>query len=219
MKINIINSGSDGNCTVLTDRAGNQILLDCGLPYEVIVPNINMAKLNFILISHLHGDHIYGLPNFEKYFFDVYSPNNVTDNKEIDTLCWKVIPIKLVHNIECFGFLIFNKLENKKILYMTDTQYLAKVGDVDCCIFDCNYDEDIVLDCLARDEKINMGHKNHSSTQSNVEWLKEHNGRIKTFVAFHISNSGLQNVDKVVHSLTPLVDNLIIAKPHTIFEI
>lgn len=54
MNVKIINSGSNGNCSILEDINGNQILLDCGLSYETIINNINYQKLNCVLVSHFH---------------------------------------------------------------------------------------------------------------------------------------------------------------------
>lgn len=54
MEMNILKSGSSGNCIVLTDIKGNQILLDCGIKYSLIVPHIDFANLNFICMSHCH---------------------------------------------------------------------------------------------------------------------------------------------------------------------
>lgn len=54
MNVKIINSGSNGNCTILEDTNGNQVLLDCGLSYETIISNINYSKLICVLVSHYH---------------------------------------------------------------------------------------------------------------------------------------------------------------------
>lgn len=55
MMTNIIHSGSDGNCVVVTDKEENQIILDCGINYELILPYIKIRQLNCVCTSHIHS--------------------------------------------------------------------------------------------------------------------------------------------------------------------
>lgn len=54
MLVRIVNSGSDGNCMILKDSNENELMLDCGLPYETIASQCNLRKLNAILCTHHH---------------------------------------------------------------------------------------------------------------------------------------------------------------------
>lgn len=54
MLVRIINSGSDGNCTILKDSNDNELMLDCGLPYEIIASQCNLRKLTAVMLSHYH---------------------------------------------------------------------------------------------------------------------------------------------------------------------
>lgn len=55
MLINVIQSGSKGNCTILTDKNDNQLILDCGIRYENISKNIkDFCKLDGLFITHEH---------------------------------------------------------------------------------------------------------------------------------------------------------------------
>nr|DAT76317.1 MAG TPA: Putative beta-lactamase-like family [Caudoviricetes sp.] len=54
MLMRIINSGSDGNCTILKDGNENELMLDCGLPYETIASNCDLRKLTAVMLSHCH---------------------------------------------------------------------------------------------------------------------------------------------------------------------
>lgn len=215
MLVRIVNSGSDGNCIVVEDNNKNQILLDCGLPYETIAKNCNLGKLNGVFATHFHQDHSKSFDKFEKFGFDTFSPKNIQDGKIIDLPNWKIMPMKLVHNVECFGFLILNKIENKKIVYCTDTTYLPKVGNADLFILDCNYDEEIVFDKMTKGEEVNIGYRNHCSTQKIAEYIHELGFKPKNLVAYHLSNSQLQSIQKIQETLSPLVENLHIAKPNT----
>ena len=215
MLVRIINSGSDGNCTILKDSNDNELMLDCGLPYEIIASQCNLRKLNAVIATHAHQDHFLSFNKFEKFGFETFLPKNIQDGKIIDLPNWKIMPMKLVHNVECFGFLIFSKIENKKIVYCTDTTYLPKVGNADLFILDCNYDEEIVFDKMAKGEEVNIGYRNHCSTQKIVEYIHELGFKPKNLVAYHLSNSNLQSIQKIQETLLPLVENLYIAKPNT----
>lgn len=54
MLVRIINSGSDGNCTILKDSKENELMLDCGLSYEIIASQCNLRKLDAVIASHIH---------------------------------------------------------------------------------------------------------------------------------------------------------------------
>lgn len=167
----------------------------------------------------LNGDHSKSFDKFEKFGFETFSPKNIQDGKIIDLPNWKIMPMKLIHNVECFGFLIFSKIENKKIVYCTDTTYIPQIsGDVDLYIIDCNYDEEIVFDKLSRNEQINLGYRNHCSTQKIYNYFKEKN-KIKKLCPFHISNSSLQDINKIKEILSPITEELIIAEPNTIINV
>lgn len=219
MQLLIINSGSDGNCCILTDSNGDQILLDCGLPYNQIMRYARFPKINCVLVSHMHNDHSKSLEKFKNFYVEVITPSKMEDGKIITINNWKILPMKLSHNVECFGFLIYNIIEKKKVAYITDTNYIPKLGAVDILICDCNYDEDIVNEKIELGEKIRTKYYNHCSIQYVKEYLLAMENKPKTFVAYHLSNSNLINICKLEELLRPIVDNLIIAKPNTKFNI
>lgn len=219
MELNIIHSDSDGNCCVLTDKNGNQLLLDCGLDFEQIIPHINFNKLDALMLTHSHQDHSLSKKKFEKFYIHIFDTTNVKDNAQIALNNWIIIPMKLLHNVPCFGYLIYSRNEKKKVAYITDTTYIPKMGKVDCLICDCNYDMAIV-DALAKtDNPAKTGYKNHLSIQAVEMYIKELPYTLSCFVAYHLSNSGLINVKKVEETFAPLVEKLVIAKPNTKVEI
>lgn len=219
MKAKIIHSGSDGNCVVVTDSKGNQIILDCGINYELIIPYIKLRSLNAVLISHVHQDHSKSLKQFQRIGINCITWQNVKDGGLIELEHWKILPMKLIHNAPCFGFLIYSKVENKKIAYITDTTYIPKIGkNIDCLILDTNYSQQIVDRLLASGVQVGIGYRNHLSLEQVKEYLESLNYKIPNFVAYHISNSGLNNVEMIEKTLTSLVGRLIISKPQTDLE-
>lgn len=51
MTYKIINTGSDGNCTIANDI----IAIDMGVSYKKLSPYVD--KLELVLLTHIHGDH------------------------------------------------------------------------------------------------------------------------------------------------------------------
>lgn len=58
MDINIIHTGSDGNCTYISDGS-TEILIDCGIKLEKVNREIGyrLSKIKAVLITHEHTDH------------------------------------------------------------------------------------------------------------------------------------------------------------------
>ena len=71
MKVCVLSSGSKGNTTYI-ESAKSKILIDCGNTSKYIIEklnnlNINPQELDAILITHIHSDHVKGLPVFLKH--------------------------------------------------------------------------------------------------------------------------------------------------------
>lgn len=77
-------SGSSGNCTLVSSGKGS-ILVDAGVSCKAILGalgqiNVSPDKINGILITHEHSDHIKGLSIFTKRFpLPVYSSREVLE--------------------------------------------------------------------------------------------------------------------------------------------
>jgi hypothetical protein len=62
---------------LLLRMANHSILFDCGegVLYNVQRLREDLSDLNTIILTHNHGDHLFGLPTFLNYYWDKY-PNN-----------------------------------------------------------------------------------------------------------------------------------------------
>jgi phosphoribosyl 1,2-cyclic phosphodiesterase len=77
MKVNILASGSGGNCIALTSGE-TTILVDVGIAKtkiekRLVDVGIHPSSIVAILITHAHGDHVKGLPLANKYKIPVYA--------------------------------------------------------------------------------------------------------------------------------------------------
>ena len=165
-----------------------------------------------------HKDHSLSMKDFENFSIDIYSPENVSDGKLIDTTNWKILPIKLRHNVECFGFLIYNKIENKKIAYITDTTIIPRLSKVDCLIIETNWSEDYLITVAEKYIIQNKGYLNHLSQEQVAEYLETTNLHPKILVLSHLSNSGLINIKTLKNEFENYAENVYIALPNTNIE-
>ena len=127
-----MDSGSQGNCAIIKDTSGNQIILDCGIKYEKIITNVDFDKSICCLVSHEHKDHSLSIEKIRNCGISVYTHGNFT-NGQMLTLnnVWKILPIELPHDKDTtsYSFLIYNKIENKIIYFATDCTQLPQLAD------------------------------------------------------------------------------------------
>lgn len=173
MKVDIIASGSSGNCIAIT--AGERtILIDAGIAktkiekrlLEVgIIPN----GIEAIFITHAHGDHVKGLPIANKYNIPVFategewkSIQNVDDNLKFlifkESNCYvshffdmgeiAVIPFAVHHDAyEPVGYKVLAGDKQASICLDTgvmDDNMLAVMSDSDVYIIEANHEPRMV---------------------------------------------------------------------------
>ncbi|MFK5883608.1 MAG: MBL fold metallo-hydrolase [Candidatus Izemoplasma sp.] len=169
MKVSVLASGSKGNCTYLeTEKA--KILIDAGISNLQInsrlkILELSADKLDGVLVTHEHTDHVSGLPVFlkrngascyltkETYNSMYYK---VKENISYDQLSFivpgetfyikdiEILPFSISHDAsDAVGYIL--KTEGKKIVYVTDIGYLPQkdyemLSNADLYIFESNYD-------------------------------------------------------------------------------
>jgi phosphoribosyl 1,2-cyclic phosphodiesterase len=165
MKATVLASGSKGNASLLITN--KVIMIDAGMNLKYIQKNLlelGINKLDAILLTHTHDDHILGLAGLIKKYdptiFLSTTMYNQIKNKivlsnyvivdelfKIDNL--EVTIVKLSHDIEEVYSYIF-KEEDKELVYITDTGYINSRYDYyftnkNAYIIESNYDVDMLM--------------------------------------------------------------------------
>ena len=142
MKVCVLSSGSKGNTTYIeTNQA--KILIDAGNSSKYILEkltslNVNPSDLDAILITHIHVDHVKGLPVLLKRinpcvymtekmypYLDYIENYHLIDTETFDIKDIHVEVIHTSHDTEdSLGYIINN--EDKSLVYITDTGYINR---------------------------------------------------------------------------------------------
>lgn len=157
MNYKVINSGSDGNSTIIEDF----ILIDCGVSFKKL--KNYYVQLKVVLLTHIHQDHfnkktikrlalerpnlkfvccewlVKELLNCEVDKKNIYV---IEINKKYDLGIFQLEAVNAYHDVPNCGYKIY--IENKKIFYITDTNSLdgIVVKDFDLYLIEANYEEE-----------------------------------------------------------------------------
>lgn len=166
MRLNVVGTGSSGNCYVLAGENGESIILDAGIPFRKVLPYIpDVRKISGCLVGHEHNDHarawqdysMRGIPvlmsagtykalNQSKAMIDYFTPMLVQPMKRLRLGNYIVMPFQTQHDAaEPIGFLVKYVPTDETVLYATDTYYLRYTfPGVNYWIVECNYCEELI---------------------------------------------------------------------------
>ena len=154
MKIIVIESGSKGNATLISDK-GRLLLIDMGITLTSLKKGLaRLGKkpldIDALLLTHSHSDHTKGVNLLDPLPIycskGTYKGTNVTVIKPYKTFSidhLKITPIEASHDAPgTLGFVIEN--ENEKLSYLTDTGMipettLEKMKNSDYFIIESNH--------------------------------------------------------------------------------
>lgn len=158
IQIKSLASSSKGNAHWVTDGQ-TQILIDCGLPFKEIQRRMNFETSNLAgcLISHSHADHCKAAKDLIKAGIDIYLSaetaeeievndhrvNSAEPKKPFQVGSWNILPLDMVHDVYCLGFLMACGLG--KLIYLTDSAYCKYIfTGLTHIMVECNYSKDIL---------------------------------------------------------------------------
>lgn len=212
MKLTVLGSGSSGNGYLLTDKNGETLIIEAGIPASDVFRKVKHSNVVGMIASHVHGDHLGRLQEYLNkrittyihdtsrkeikkpitgYFFPLY----FSEHKPFNLGKFTIIAFKLQHDTPCFGFLISHPDMEGDLLFCTDTgeipytfeniTTLLVEADYDYDILKANYDSGKVNKWLA--ERIV---KTHLSVDKAIAFTKTLDIReLRNVVLLHLSKN------------------------------
>ena len=213
MKIEVIASGSSGNCYKISNE-DTTLLIECGIPYKKIQEALNFktTDIDGVLVSHEHGDHSKSCKDLIKAGVDLYMTKGTKEALKLDshrvknfeesndkTYRWfeigslKIMPFKSIHDArEPANFYISNKRTAERLLFITDTMYVeGRFNIIDYLMVEVNYVRETINNNSKIDPVLRKRIKeNHMSLETAIDFLKKCNlSRLKKVYVLHLSDA------------------------------
>ena len=212
MLLTSLSSSSKGNIHILGNGV-TTILLDCGIKFNRLTKELNNLKIDGVLITHEHGDHVGGCKTLsENKLTTYYSTKETLDKVNVPLFSKKkiepfktfkigtftIVAFEVKHDaVHPVNYLIKDEISNAQLLYITDTGYIDNLEfkDIDYILIECNFDEEwFNKEELTTTESIKkkrlFSEVGHLSIQKTIEFLKRTiNYNTKKIVLCHISHS------------------------------
>lgn len=173
-----VGTGSSGNCYFLTDdddfsdfyaKEGHYLMLDCGekLKWQDVLCgcNFQISKVDALLVTHQHKDHLPNVKKVHKYGIPVYGSDELYDfvkdtqgelihcmKEKCQTTVnggWKVVPWYVPHTgqdsekVACYAYFVTSP-RGYRMVYLTDFLYSPltfKSLNVQTILIACNHDD------------------------------------------------------------------------------
>ncbi|MGN1295006.1 MAG: MBL fold metallo-hydrolase [Bacilli bacterium] len=206
MRFHVFESGSAGNCTLITSK-GRAIIIDCGISNRKLKKKLSevgssLDEVKALLVTHNHSDHISGIASsFDRE--NIYCSQRTYDVPMSNYL----IPYETYHiggfEIQCIptshdapsslGFII--KDEEETLVYITDTGYIYDrvcelVVNATYYIFESNHNVRMELSLPRSRQLIDriLGDRGHLSNVDAANYLTYFVGpKTKEIVLAHLS--------------------------------
>jgi len=160
MILQVLGTGSNGNCYLFSPEKGQRLIIDCGIDFKKVKQAIgfNLDSVCGVLQTHSHGDHSKFTKEFLKSGMQVYmSSQNKKDlgieshsiitvehGKSFTIGDFRVMPFELKHDVYCLGYLI-DHVESGKFCLITDTYYCKYTFEgLNNIIIEANYSKEII---------------------------------------------------------------------------
>ncbi len=241
MKFFSFASSSSGNAYAVYENPNDIVIIDAGIPLHLIksglaAHGLTLNNVHYVLISHVHSDHIKGLQallnNTEAFIvcnevnarrLSTYKADIITFNNDDSFYIadFLVKPIQAHHDIPTNAFILEHN--DSRLSLITDTGHLSinmmeQMKDMDFIAIESNYSEQHLR--LSGYPKIlqtriasKRGHL--SNIQAYDALTQVHTKRLKQVLFVHLSKNS--NSPQIVQSQS--ISQLEIEFPDTIFSI
>lgn len=220
MDIQVIASGSTGNCYRISDGS-TTLLLECGIRFESIQAGCGYktSSISGCLVTHRHGDHAKSVKKLIQRGIPVYGPQDLAEAYEGVTVLaplhyhrigsLTVLPFDVKHDVECYGYQIETD-DGKKLLYVTDTAYVPYTfSGLTHIMAEANYSKAQIADNMGKGRLpaylVKRIMKSHMSIDTLLEMLKANDMRsVQQIYLLHLSdmNSNAEQFKELVQRRT-----------------
>ena len=211
MKIEVIASGSAGNCYKISNE-DTTLLIECGIPYKKIQEALNFktTDIDGVLVSHEHMDHAKACKNLIKAGVNLYMTKGTKEALKLDSHRVKwfknfgdsyfdvdigsfiIKPFRTIHDAkEPVGFVIYDTVAIEELVFITDTQYSIYNFSPSYFMIEVNYDRETINDNPNLNDKLRERIKNnHMSLETAINLLERSDlSRLKKIYVMHLSDS------------------------------
>lgn len=225
MKIEVIASGSKGNCYKISNE-DTTLLIECGIPYKKIQQALNFktTDIDGVLVSHEHMDHAKACKDLLKAGVNLYMTNGTKEALKLESHRVKTFrqwsmyldveigsfiikPFKTIHDAkEPVGFVVYDSISKEELVFITDTQYSIYNFSPDYFMLEVNY----VTESINKSESINPDlrariKKTHMSLDTAINLLERSDlSNLKKVYVIHLSdaNSDAELIKERLQELT-----------------
>lgn len=230
MKLRVISSGSSGNCYILEAANGKRLLLDVGIAYANILPEIDydLMRIEGVFVTHRHKDHSKALEKFIRYGVPCFGNDDLASRylgclnmpKVARTESFRVQTFAVEHDVPNNAFIV--DLEaHQRLLYVTDTNCISqRVKGVKTALIECNYDNEYMMKREMQNIVSRSHPENHLELYDCAEYINAINdGSLQKVILCHLSSENIveEHAVSVIKEQTG-IDDVVVAKSGVIID-
>lgn len=187
MQLNVLGSGSSGNCYIL-ENDKEALIIEAGISFKEvrIALDFNIRKIVGVIAGHSHFDHSKYVTEFEKTGIPTFKPYESEMERQIRTFGKFVIKsFPQIHDVPCFGFYIIHP-DIGNLVYASDTEYIKyRFKNLNHILVEANYCNELIETDNPKYQHVLEG---HMSIDTACGFLKSNNNPgLRNVVLLHLS--------------------------------
>ncbi len=221
MKIDVIASGSTGNCYLISDGK-TKLMLECGIPFKKLqrAVGFGLSSISGCLITHEHKDHSHSVSNLLRMGINChmsagtanalnvsgYRVKTVAAGRQFQAGTFLIVPFTAQHDAaEPLSYLIYSTVTKERLVFVTDSYYVAnRLPPCEYYLIECNYIDELVSESTPDALKARLW-TSHMSLKTTIAFFREQNlVKCKSIYLIHLSNarSDAERMKREVESVT-----------------